>query len=137
MIRLWFDVDGVVYDLSTPWFTAHNKDFPEHDLRIEDVTEWDTAKQCRDNNCTANIYSYFNNPSLWTDGSIITGADIYLKHLSERSDIEIGFLTTTPNAIAASLKIEWLNKHFPYVKNIVIVNRDLKHLISGDILVDD
>ena len=136
--RIWFDQDSVVYDLSSVWYALHNKDFPNHDLRVEDVDGWDTSAQCKKNNCAADIYSYFNYPQVWSDGNILGDADKYIERYSADERLELGFLTTAANILSTPYKIEWLQNNFPYVKDIVINYKShIKHLLRGDILVDD
>lgn len=132
--RIWLDMDSVVYDLHVAWLGAHNREYPNHHLTIEQHKHWDASKPCKDAGCPADIYSYFNLPELWTNGTIIDNADRYIAHWH---DADVGFLTTTPNSLAATHKLDWLKINFPFVKDVIIVNGHLKHLVHGDILVDD
>lgn len=138
MYRIWIDMDSVIYDLSSPWYAQHNRDFPNHVLTVEDVTEWDTAQACRRANCDANIYSYFNNAETWSEGAILGGSHLITKLWQhDYPDINLGILTTAANGMSMPLKIEWLREHFPHIKDHIIVNGHLKHLIYGEILIDD
>lgn len=136
--RIWLDMDSVIYDLSSAWYSQHNEDYPNHDLRIEHVTGWDTQEICRLAGCDSDIYSYFNNPKTWTQGAILGNSNnITQTWLADIPNIHLGILTTAANGMSMPLKVEWLTTHFPHIKDIVIVNGHLKHLVSGDILIDD
>jgi 5'-nucleotidase len=136
--RIILDKDSVVYDLSTVWYAEHNKDHPDHDLRVEDVDVWNTAEVCKRNNCGADIYSYFKNPRVWTDGKII-GNSVKITTYWQKSypELELGFLTTAANPLAAKLSWEWLDINFPHIKEKMIVNTHIKHWVTGDIMIDD
>jgi 5'(3')-deoxyribonucleotidase len=137
MYRIIIDQDSVLYDLSTPWYAQHNRDFPEHNLKVEDVYCWDTQQICNDNGCSANIYSYFDNPETWTDGSIIENSREITENWQKDLDVELGVMTTAANALSMPLKVQWLKANVPHIKNLCIVNGHIKHWIQGDILIDD
>ena len=137
--RILIDKDSVVYDLSTPWYAAHNRDWPDHELCVEHVDDWDTAAQCRKAGCNADVYSYFHEPSVWSDGPILGKSDEITREWKQDfgSSVDIGFLTTAANPMAAQYSWEWLKKYFPHITNIMIVNTHIKHWVNADILIDD
>lgn len=135
--RIFIDQDSTIYDLSSPWYAAHNKDYPQHNLRIEDVNGWDTSAQCRKNDCPADIYSYFNDPSIWSNGAIIDGAKEVIDHWHSQNIADLGILTTAANGMSMPHKLKWIHNNFPYIKDVIMVNTHLKHLVRGDILIDD
>jgi 5'-nucleotidase len=135
--RVWIDLDSVIYDLHTPWLSQHNAEYPNHILRIEDHKGWDAQKACNDVNCGANIYSYFNKPETWLNGKPIDNCVEVIERWQQEDIADIGILTTTPNALAAQLKLQWINQYLPTIKDVIIVNGHLKHLIVGDVLIDD
>lgn len=133
--RILLDQDSVVYDLSTVWYAQHNKDYPNHKLCIE---HWDTAAVCKSVGCEADVYSYFNNPETWTDGTVLGYSDVITRlWQQDYPDIELAFVTTASNNMSTVHKGEWLDKYFPHIKPRFIVNAHIKHWINGDILIDD
>lgn len=138
MYRILIDQDSVLYDLSDPWYGQHNKDYPDHELKPEDVKGWDTRQVCIDNNCAADIYSYFHKPETWTDGGIL-GNSNYITHIWQQElPVELGILTTAANAMSTTHKVEWLQENFPHIKNImIVVKAHIKHWVQGDIMIDD
>lgn len=136
--RIWIDQDSTIYDLSTPWYVAHNKDYPEHNLKVEDVNGWDTAEVCKRNNCPADIYSYFTLPEIWSDGKVIENATKIINGWHNYDISDLGIITTETNAMSIPYKVEWLLHNFPYIKDIMInYKTHVKHLLRGDILIDD
>jgi len=135
--RIFTDQDSVIYNLSEIWYGLHNIDYPNHNLRVEDVNGWDTAEVCKRVGCIADIYSYFDNPKVWTDGTVICGADYYTKKWYNENIADLGILTTAANGMSMPHKMKWLKDNFPYIKDIIMVNGHIKHLIRGDILIDD
>lgn len=136
--RIWIDQDSTIYDLSSVWYAAHNKDYPDHVLRIEDVDGWDTSEICKRANCPADIYSYFNLPEVWSDGKVIDGATKIINMWHNYNLADLGIITTASNAMSMPHKVEWLLKHFPYIKDIMVNYKShIKHLLRGDILIDD
>jgi 5'(3')-deoxyribonucleotidase len=135
--RILIDQDGTIYDLYTPWYAAHNKDYPAHDLKAEDVTGWNTQAICDAAGCAADIYSYFNHPEVWRDGKVIEGATKIINGWHNYNIADLGILTTAANSMSVPYKIEWLQKNFPYIKDIIVVFSHIKHLLRGDILIDD
>lgn len=137
-MRIWIDIDGVVYDFHTPWISAHNKDHPAHQMTIEDLASWDAHQSCVDNNCPADIYSYFSLRSVWTDGKAIENSIDITKRWVNKGH-QLGFVSTLQADVpyAAVYKTEWLKENFGHIKDIIFVNGTLKHYINGDILIDD
>lgn len=136
--RIWIDQDSTIYDLSGVWYARHNKDYPEHQLKIEDVDGWDTAAVCKRNNCPADIYSYFNHTEVWSDGKVIDGAKHVIDAWHKYDIADLGIITTAANTLSMPYKVEWLEKEFPYIKDIMVnYKTHVKHLLRGDILIDD
>lgn len=136
--RIWLDQDNTIYDLSKPWYDAHNKDYPQHDLRSEHIKGWDTQQVCNNAGCKADIYSYFNRVELWRDGGIIEGAKEVIDQWRYEDLADLGIVTTASNGMSMPYKIEWLQKHFPYIEDIIMTHKThVKHLLRGDILIDD
>ena len=136
--RIWIDQDNTIYDLSKPWYGAHNKDYPQHDLQPEHITGWDTQAVCNAVGCPADIYSYFNCTELWTDGEVIAGSKKVIDMWHKYDMADLGIITTASNAMSMPYKVEWLQREFPYIKDIVVNHKThVKHLLRGDILIDD
>lgn len=135
---IFIDQDNTIYDLATPWYGAHNKDYPQHDLQPEHIKGWDTQAVCTAAGCPADIYSYFNCVELWRDGGIIEGAKEVIDQWRAEDLADLGIITTASNAMSMPYKVEWLEKNFPHIKDILVNHKThVKHLLRGDILIDD
>jgi 5'-nucleotidase len=138
MYRILIDQDSVLYDLSHIWYAQHNEEYPNHNLRIKDVSGWNTQKICDDNNCPADIYSYFNNAKTWQQGSILGRSNFITYIWTHQLPVELGIVTTAANAMSTTHKVEWLQENFPHIPNILLVIKaHIKHWVRGDILIDD
>lgn len=136
-MRILIDQDSTIYDLTTPWYALHNEEYGHiHDLKASDVYTWNTQQICDDNNCPADVYSYFSKVRCWTDGLPIQNSVSITKQWSDKGH-ELGILTTTPNTIAPNYKLNWLKEYFPHIKHAMIVNGYIKHWVQADFLIDD
>jgi 5'(3')-deoxyribonucleotidase len=136
MTRVLIDKDSVLYDINTPWYNLHNKDYSHiHTITADDVRQWDTSQVCKDNNCPADIYSYFNHTNVWTDGEPIQNSIEITQQWAKK--YELGIVTTPANAMASLHSLQWLYLHYPHIPNIIMVMPRIKHWIHGDILIDD
>ena len=138
MIRILIDQDSTVYDLSTPWYKLHNEEYGHiHEITEDKVYTWNTAQICKDNDCPADIYSYFNNSKVWSDGKAIQNS-VEVTERFVNSQYELGFITTAANAMSIPYKVEWLQNNFPHIPNILITHKShIKHWVQADFLVDD
>lgn len=136
-IRILIDMDSVICDFIDPWYGLHNAEYGHiHKMVKSEVYTWNTAQICKDHNCPADIYGYFNNPKVWTDGIVISNSvDITKQWLTV--GYELGVITTASNAMSLTHKQEWLDKYFPHIRNVMMVNGHIKHWVMGDFLIDD
>lgn len=136
--RIWLDQDSVLYDLHDPWLKQHNTEYPDHQMKKEDHIHWDASKPCKDNGCNADIYKYFLHPKTWLEGGVIECADFITQEWYEEKIADLGIITTAANAMSIPYKVEWLQHYFPHITDILVSHKaHLKHLLRGDILIDD
>jgi 5'-nucleotidase len=136
MTRVLIDKDSVLYDIITPWYKLHNAEYGSlHTITTDDVKQWDTSQVCKNNNCPADIYDYFNHMSVWTDGESIQNSIEITQRWAKQ--YELGIVTTPANAMASLHSLQWLYLHYPHIPNIITVMTRIKHWIQGDILIDD
>lgn len=134
---IWVDQDSVIYDLSTPWYKMHNEDNPNHQIRVEDVDEWDHSELCADNNCAADIYSYLDRKLVWEVGGVIGNSQEVMAGWKVDNLAKVGILTSAISAVSPSLKMNWLENHFRFIDRVAIVSGIRKSEMRGDILIDD
>lgn len=133
------DLDGPIYDLDELWNSMHNADYPNHILRREDITQWNRAKVCKDAKCKCQVYKYFSQERLWKEGNIIEGAfETTKKWIANGHQVVI--FTTVPKSTpaVAKWKLEWIHENLPHIgENVILTNGRNKHLIRGDVIIDD
>ncbi len=134
---IWVDQDSTIYEMAPLWFQMHNEDHPEHIIKEEHVHDFDVSGLCSAAGCTGNLYDYFEKPKLWNGGSIIQNSDVITAKWVKDLPVKLGVLTTLASGLSAKPKMDWLEKNFPHIPDLVMVNGRLKHLLRGDILIDD
>lgn len=129
-------MDGIVTNLLQAWLGAIQDKF-NIKIDISDVTNWDVAKAAPLKGIKeSKIYGIIQKPMFFWDLKVLPGAFDTIQEL-HKDGHNIKFLTTPASAQSAYEKMLWVDKHFPFVgqKN-VILTKD-KHLVKGDVFLDD
>jgi len=130
------DMDGIVAKLEEPWLALYNKDYDDC-LVSEDMTDFDWSKIVKPE-CGTKIFSYLATEGLFLncepyENSVDALLQLYLdKH-------ELYFVTKAHNLakFAVIEKMDWVDKHFPFIGRDKVICTGYKHLIRGDVLIDD
>lgn len=127
-VILGIDMDDVTADLNEMALMLYNRDHPNSPLTKEDLDDWygnwDLLKE------------YYTREDIYRELPVIEGSVEVLEELSRRN-YHIVFVTASPTPKATLAKLEWVDKHFPFIgSNNVIATRH-KHLIKADLLFDD
>lgn len=130
MARLLLDMDGVLCDLVSKWFSIYNK---EHDdaLRLEDMREWGPHRYARKGKL---IYRYLSEPGFFRDLAPIPGAIDGVRQLLDWGH-DVVIVTAAKRGHAD--KLQWVREHLPFLDlhNVVFAHR--KELVRGHLLFDD
>ena len=105
--RIWVDQDGVLYDMFTPWLQMHNDEHPEHQIKEEDITQFDVSNFCKDRGCNGNLYKYFEKKAVWEVGGVVGNSQEIIKGWIDDNIAKIGVLTSTVNALALTALISF------------------------------
>ena len=131
---LFVDMDEVIADTYMAHIEIYNRDFQEG-LTIDNCigTEvWRTVPEDRQ----ASVRNHARNPGFFRDLKPIKGSQAILKRLNEKYDLYIASAAMQfPNSLEE--KSDWLDEHFsfiPWQKRILCGD---KHILKGDILIDD
>lgn len=134
-MRILIDMDGIVVDLLNPWIKEYNLSRPtnEPSLKIENIRSWDIHK------CThaqdLGIYDIIKRPGWFRQLLPLPGAILAIEKLQLNNDCYIVSTPSGPDSYKD--KVEWLNQFLPsFDKNHTILTGS-KHLIKGDVLIDD
>ncbi len=128
------DADGVLEDLSQKWVTYLNEKYGTS-VRYEDLTEWDMTAAfpslTRDQ-----VYEIDRDEEFYSRLEPIPGAVEAVGRLLEDGH-ELYVVTTTPYQVVKPKMERAIFRFFPCFtwKNIIITAN--KHLIRGDVLIDD
>jgi 5'-nucleotidase len=129
-------MDGVVADLHSPWLALYNAEYGDN-LTPEKLSEWGVHPFVKPE-CGTKVYEYLDHKGLFASAPVIPGAQDGIRALLEMG-CEVFFVTTAPlhSQWAILEKSEWIDKHFPEVGAGNMVFTRHKHLVRGDMLIDD
>ncbi len=134
-MRILCDLDGIVTDLLHKWLNAYNKDYPYFkQLTKYDVTEYIYNKISP---IGRSMDHYIEQPGFFIDLPSLPGAISTLARL-HKDGHEIYIVTShSKYPGSAAEKIWWVNRNLPFIdSNHIVITKD-KHVVRGDILIDD
>lgn len=129
------DMDGIVTDLLQKWLEAINTKY-NRNATVEDVTDWDVAKNEKLSDLSRKVYAIIQKPMFFWDLEPLDGSINALQALV-REGHDVMFLTAPASPNSAMEKMLWVAKHFPFIdhKNVILCHH--KHLVKGDVFIDD
>lgn len=130
------DMDGVVANFVDPVIARYNRDYNDN-ITADDITGWDMHKACKPE-CGTKLYEYFCEKGLFAELPVIADSQRAFTYLLKQGH-EIYFVT---KPVARSQwcileKMQWVDRHFPMVGRENMVFTSMKHLVRGDVLIDD
>lgn len=130
--RVLIDLDSTVADLMTPWLYSYNQEYGE-ELTVEKLDTFDVHLRTKDG--SDRIYEILQRPGLFRNLEAYEGAIEAVKEIATKHEVYI--VSAAPEGPAASEKIAWVRERMSFInkKHIVIMHH--KHLIDGDVLIDD
>ncbi len=130
-MQILCDVDGVLAD-----FTGHLLDRAEvKSLAREDVTQWDLFALMSPAD-KVRALSVLTDPDFWRSQPLIPDAREGVEHLRARGEVYFVTAPWWPCREWADVRAGWLREHFGATHKEIVVT-EAKHLIAGDILLDD
>jgi len=130
MARLLIDMDGVLCDLVKKWFTVYNEE--HRDTLVPDQMEqWGPHLYAKKGKL---IYRYLSKPGFFLDLEPIAGAIEGVRQLLDWGH-EVVVVTAARHGHRD--KLDWVDKHLPFLgyRHVVFAHR--KELVRGDVLFDD
>jgi 5'(3')-deoxyribonucleotidase len=135
-MHIILDKDSVLYDIHSPWFSRHNTEYPHHILRYEDVTQWNTIPFAAPE-CGGKIYNYLHDPEVYSEGEPTPYA-VSVTFLWAQRGWELSIATKLASPEVFTAGVYWCQVHFPHIRRIIGgVGGDYKHMLLGDVLIDD
>ena len=127
--RILVDMDGV---LANVYISFINKQYTEKGIKKE-YTDLIGLKECV---AFPNLREIACSKSFFYNVPIMPDAIETLEYLNNKYEVIIvSSATEFPGCIDDKQK--WLNKHFPFIKWEQMVFCGKKHMINGDIMIDD
>ena len=128
------DMDDVLECLLEAWLNYNNEKFGTH-VTLEDICEWDLSKAFPGFTKEA-VYAAELDASIWKTVKPMPGADEALRKLiSDGHSIYV--VTATMYETLQAKMDDVLFKYFPYLSWDQVIIANNKHLIKGDVLIDD
>ncbi len=128
------DADGVLEDLSQKWVEYLNEKYGTS-VRYEDLTEWDMTAAFP-SLTREQVYVIDRDEEFYSRLEPIPGAVTAVKQLLEDGH-EIYIVTTTPYQVVRAKLDRAIFRFFPFLTWMNVVITSNKHLIRGDVLIDD
>jgi 5'(3')-deoxyribonucleotidase len=129
MKRLIVDMDGVLADACTQFLTYDERATGRRKpmAEITGIPELEMIPHAND---------YVNAPGFFRTAPLIPGSREALEQLNRHYEV---FIVSAAIEYPRSLheKVEWLGEHFPFIPWQRIVLCGFKHIIRGDIMIDD
>jgi 5'(3')-deoxyribonucleotidase len=134
--RILIDLDGVCADIHTNWYEMYNRDYDDN-VTVNDILSWDTHKYVKEE-CGKDIYRYLSLPGFFYMAPPVEGCMESLKALHD-AGIELIICTASPilSQTGCYEKMQWAQKHFPFIDQYNFIATHRKDLIKGDVLLDD
>lgn len=133
-MTILIDMDDVLEDLVSGWVYYINDRFGTH-VRPQDVKDWNMALAFPDLT-PEQVYSAVTDDKLWSYVKPFDQAVTYTKRLID--DGHTLYVVTASHYKTLSTKMETvLFRYFPHIGWDRVIVTENKHLIKGDVLIDD
>lgn len=126
------DLDGVMWDLITPWLEQYNR-FTNENVTIDQIKSYHISEYV---NHEEILYYILESASFWENIKPYEGARDAIQMLKEQSEIDLVIATNTCYKIA-SAKINHMLELFPEIQPDEVILTKRKDLLNVDFLIDD
>ncbi len=132
-LKILCDMDGIITDLIKKWIAYYNDDYGEK-LTTEDIRHWRMSANVKIGN---KIHDYLYVDGFFRDLEPLPGAINALSEMKKMGH-EV-YIVTAPSwpGTSAQDKISWVREHMPFIKKRDIFLGHNKHMIKGDVFIDD
>lgn len=131
---IFIDMDEVLADTYMAHVELYNQDFGAN-LTLEQCMGKEVW-QCVPEDHQKSVRSHAHNIGFFSDLPVISNSQSVLKELNEKHDV---FVASAAMQFPFSLKekSDWLDEHFPFIPWQRRVLCGYKHILHGDVLIDD
>jgi len=134
ILTVLVDLDAIVADSLKKWLALYNKDYDDN-LTVAGVTEYDISKAVKPEACKT-IYDYIRRHDFFDNLEPIEGAIKVLSRLRDDGHNVVILSAPASNPLSAAKKITWAQEHLKVKRQQVMLGH-LKHLVKGDVFIDD
>ena len=130
-LTILVDIDNVLNNFTEVVLHHYNADH-NTSYRLEDIHIY--SMEDTFNIPFSVLYEYFVSPEVLNDCKPLKDARKYLRLLNELSQIYIVTARDWKQLISID---EWFNEHYPFINSTQIIRCRDKHMVQGDIRIDD
>ena len=138
--KILVDMDGILNDFS-PYFEYYAKTMYKYELDTAGRFDWQLLNYfypiVSKKKAKKYIDTIMHDEIFWKTLPVKEDSQSILKKVCDRYEV---YIATTPwesFSACRGLKIEWLEKYFPFIKRDNIIFSKEKWLLDGDVLIDD
>lgn len=139
------DIDDCLSDFNSEFWKLHNR-ITGSNITVEDIKDWDMSLFSE---LGSEVYELFKYPNLFRNLPVKPYAKELVCNLQK--DFDVYLVTDAPSGVTNTVaektnkpmsnptddKRLWVAEHFPSIPKSNIIFTSKKHLVMGDILVDD
>lgn len=131
-LKVAVDLDGVIWDLVTPWVEWYNKRYGDN-LCYDDITNYDMKlffTKCGKDE----VYEPLSNPYFWNCVNPYKTSEEALKLLNDNYEL---YIATSTSFLTPKEKLSRFLNLFPFIDHDQIIMIHNKKLLNVDYLIDD
>lgn len=128
------DLDGIVVNLISRWLQKYNDTYADN-ISVDKITKFDFDSLVKPE-CGKKIYDFLDYDT-FRYCNPIPGAVEALKKLNDTHFIHIVSAHSAAIPSSAVAKYEWCQEYIPFIEQKKITICHQKHLIIGDVIIDD
>lgn len=132
-LTILVDMDDVLNNLFSAWAIELNKIY-KLNVNPKDIKDWKLSKYYP-SLTKEEIFSPLYKNIFWASLNTIPDSNYYLRKLIDEGHIV--YIVTATFYQNIKIKIEWLLKNYPFLKEDQVIVTSHKQLIKGDVLIDD
>ena len=127
------DMDGILADAMGKYLARYNEErcLRNNPATVADITTWDISKAL-----PGATEECFSERGFFSDLEPIVGSLEAMREIHGMGH-EVIICSSPGGPSSAMEKLEWLAKHLPWLDRRAAILCHRKHLIAGDVLIDD
>lgn len=132
-LKILVDMDSIIVALTQKWLNLYNKDHDDT-VTLEHLKTWNVASHVK---IGQKINDYLYTEGFFLDVPAMEGAIETLKKIQDLGH-EV-YIVSAPSwpGNSASDKITWARKNLPFINKRDIFLCHHKHMVKGDVFIDD